>query len=376
MPVNRRRRGFLRRAAAISLLVVVASAAGLVVLEGLSSSLLVARELFRSGALGDVAEARHTRHDSLLGWVNVPGTFLPDVYGPGMYVRINDQGFRANDDVPAHVPDGWTRGICSGDSFTFGYGVDNEHTWCRLLRDDVRRFETVNMGLGGYGADQSYLSYQRDAEPLGHQVHLFAFITLDFQRMASADFMGYPKPTLDLENGNLVVRGVPVPRRPVYAPWVARFAPALRQLRMTHLAGRVAYRLGLGPGGAPETSDEATWSIASVMFERLRDLNKSRGSTLVLVYLPTQKDYANTSVDPWRSRVKDLGERAGIVVVDLIDEFRKLPPPEVTAMFIQSSRLDYARAAGHYTVAGNLWVARTLSARLAALPGVLPRTPP
>jgi hypothetical protein len=74
--------------------------------------------------------------------------------------------------------------------------------------------------------------------------------------------------------------------------------------------------------------------------------------------------------------VKDLGARAGIAVVDLIDEFRKLPPPEVSAMFIQSSRLDYAGAAGHYTVAGNLWVARMLAARLAALPGVLPRSQP
>ncbi|HYN09535.1 MAG TPA: hypothetical protein VES67_19275 [Vicinamibacterales bacterium] len=366
----------MRGAVVVSLLVVATSAAGLIVLEGVSSSLLFARELFRSGALGDVAEARHTRHDSLLGWVNVPNAFFPDVYGPGMYVRINAQGFRANGDVPAHVPDGWTRGICSGDSFTFGYGVDNEHTWCGLLQNDGRRFETVNMGLGGYGADQSYLSYQRDAEQLGHQVHLFAFITLDFQRMASTTFMGYPKPTLDLENGKLVVRGVPVPRRPVYAPWVARFAPALRELRMTHLAGRVAYRLGLAAGGAPEVPDDAIWTIASVMFERLRDLNKSRGSTLVLVYLPTQKDYANTSVDAWRTRVKDLGARAGIAVVDLVDEFRKLPPPEMTAMFIQSSRLDYAKAAGHYTVAGNLWVARMLSARLVALPGGLPRTQP
>jgi hypothetical protein len=366
----------LRRALVASLRVFAASAAGLVVLEGVSSTLLFVRELSRSGAPGEIAEARHTRHDALLGWVNVPNTFLPDVYGPGLYVRINAQGFRANDDVPAHVPDGWTRAICSGDSFTFGYGVDNEHTWCRMLQMDERRFTTVNMGLGGYGADQSFLGYQRDAEQLGHQVHLFAFITLDIQRMAASSFMGYPKPTLALENGNLVVRGVPVPRRPFYAPWVARFGPALRELRMTHLAGRVAYRLGLGPGVAPEIPDDDIWAIASAMFERLGDLNKARGSTLVLVYLPTQKDYANTSVDAWRGRVKDLGTRTGIAVVDLVDEFRKLPPSKMTEMFIESSRLDYAKAAGHYTVAGNLWVAQQLAARLAALPGVISRTRP
>jgi hypothetical protein len=359
-----------------TLLVMAVIAASLVVFEGVSSTLLVLRELFRSGAAGDVAEAQHTRHDPLLGWVNVPNKFLPDAYGPGVYVRINGQGFRANDEVSPHVREGWTRGICSGDSFTFGYGVDNEHTWCRLLQNDARRFETVNMGLGGYGADQSYLSYQRDAEPFNHHLHLFAFITLDFQRMTSSTFMGYPKPTLALENGALVVRNVPVPRRPFYAPWLTRFGPPLRELRMTHLAGRVAYRLGLAASAAPDASDDATWAVASVMFEQLRDLNKARGSTLVLIYLPTQKDYANTSVDAWRARVKDLGARTGITVVDLVDDFRKVPPSEMEAMFIQSSRLDYAKAAGHYTNAGNLWVARRLSERIVALPGVLARPRP
>jgi hypothetical protein len=367
-------RPFVRKALITTLAVALTTVAGLVVLEGVSSSLLFGREVIRLIRQGDIAEARHTRHDDLLGWVNMRNRFVPDLYGPGLYVRTNGQGFRANDETPPHVPDGWTRAICSGDSFTFGYGVDNDHTWCRLLQNGAPRFETVNMGLGGYGADQSFLAYERDAEKIGHQIHLFAFITLDFQRMQASDFMGYPKPTLAIENGALVVKGVPVPRRPFYAPWLTRFGPALRELRITHLAGRIAYRLGMGAGAVTEVSDEATWTIASAMLERLRDLNRSRGSTLVLVYLPTQKDYADTSVDAWRQRVNELGARAGIAVIDLIDDFRKLPPTEIDAMFIQGDQLDYARAAGHYSAAGNRWVARALFERLAALPGALSRS--
>jgi hypothetical protein len=350
--------------------------AGLVVLEGVSSSLLFGREVIRAMRQGDVAESRHTRYDSLLGWVNMPNRFVPDIYGPGLYVRTNGQGFRENDETPPHVPDGWTRAICSGDSFTFGYGVSNDHTWCRLLRSDARRLDTVNMGLGGYGADQSFLAYERDAERIGHQIHLFAFITLDFQRMESADFMGYPKPVLAIENGALVVKGVPVPRRPFYASWISRFAPPLKELRMTHLAGRVAYRLGYGARPASEPSDESTWTIASAMFNRLKDLNRSRGSTLVLIYLPTQKDYANTSVDAWRQRVKDLGTRSSITVIDLVEPFRQLPPTAIGPMFIQADRLDFARAAGHYTADGNRWVARALYERLVTVPGLLSRSRP
>jgi hypothetical protein len=368
----------LRKTLITTLAVAATTLAGLVVLEGVSSSLLFGREVIRSIKQGGLAESRHTRYDSLLGWVNMPNRFLPDVYGPGMYVRTNGQGFRENDETPPHVRDGWTRAICSGDSFTFGYGVANDHTWCRLLRSDMRRIETVNMGLGGYGADQSFLAYERDAERIGHQIHLFAFITLDFRRMQSADFMGYPKPTLALENGALTVKGVPVPRRPFYAPWLSRFAPAIRELRMTHLAGRVAYRLGFGatPAAAAAVSDESTWAVASAMFERLRDLNRSRGSTLVLIYLPSQKDHANTSVDAWRGRVKDLGARAGITVIDLVEPFRQLPAEALGPMFIQADRLDFARAAGHYTVEGNRWIARALYERLVTVPGIFARSRP
>jgi hypothetical protein len=369
-------RSFLRKTLITTLAVGAMTIAGLVLLEGVSSTLLFGREVIRAIRQGDIAESRHTRYDSLLGWVNMPNRFVPDVYGPGMYVRTNGQGFRENDETPPHVPDGWTRAICSGDSFTFGYGVDNDHTWCRLLRSDARRFDTVNMGLGGYGADQSYLAYERDAEGIGHHVNLFAFITLDFLRMQSTDFMGYPKPMLALENGALAVKGVPVPRRPFYAPWVTRFTPAVGELRMTHLAGRVAYRLGFGAPAAAEQPEETIWTIASAMFERLRDLNQSRGSTLVLIYLPTQKDYANTSVDVWRARVKDLGARAGITVVDLVDPFRQLPPSAIEPMFIQADRLDYARAAGHYSVDGNRWVARALYERLVTVPGIFSRSRP
>lgn len=347
-----------------------------VAVEGLSSALLFGRELGRLRGRGELAERQHTKHDPLLGWVAEPKTYLPNAYGEGVYVRINGQGFRDNDDVPAKAPAGRTRIICSGDSYTFGYGVNNEQAWCPLLETGDPRLITINMGQGGYGVDQAYLWYERDAAAFEHKLHLFAFITLDFHRMQSSRFMWYPKPTLAVENGALVVRDVPVPQRSLVAPAASRFEPALRQLKTTHLMERILVRLGLGPTIGREQIDERTWTVAAAVFERLREINRARGSTLVLVYLPTQKDFADPMADFWRAHVRDLGARAGIAVVDLIDDFRKLPPADIPAMFIQSSALDYTGAVGHMTVSGNQWVARTLHDRLAALPGVLPPARP
>ena len=58
------------------------------------------------------------------------------------------------------------------------------------------RLETLNMGQGGYGVDQAYLWYKRDAAKFEHQVHLLAFITDDFVRMQSDRFRGYGKPVI------------------------------------------------------------------------------------------------------------------------------------------------------------------------------------
>jgi hypothetical protein len=165
-----------------------------------------------------LAERQHTQYDELLGWVNSPNLYIKDMYGPGIFVQTNSRGFRNTQDFSTNVPDQKIRLICSGDSFTFGYGVDNDHTWCNLLTLKDARLETVNMGQGGYGVDQAYLWYKRDAAQLEHQIHLFAFITSDFKRMGRDEFNGYGKPLLRIRADSLVVTNIPVPNRFFLSP--------------------------------------------------------------------------------------------------------------------------------------------------------------
>ena len=122
----------------------------LALVEGVSSLFLLVRDL-ATGASEPLAEHRHSRYDADLGWVNVPGLKLPDFYGPGRSLSINDQGFRGTRNVAARTPTGTHRVVCSGDSFTLGYGVGDEETWCALLVNDDAELEAVNMGQGGYG---------------------------------------------------------------------------------------------------------------------------------------------------------------------------------------------------------------------------------
>ena len=64
----------------------------LVVLEGVASYLLVFYEILMTH---QVAERLHTRYDPQLGWANKPSVNMPDMYGPGISLKTNSQGFAA-----------------------------------------------------------------------------------------------------------------------------------------------------------------------------------------------------------------------------------------------------------------------------------------
>lgn len=356
----------MKRLGAISLLISFGAMAGFIAVEGASSFVLFVGNLlaFRAPSFNERA---YTRYDAELGWVSRPNVSLPDLYGPGISLRTNGQGFRADHDFAAQPPAGRLRLICSGDSFTLGYGVDDGQAWCRRLEAADPRLETLNMGQGGYGLDQAYLWYARDGDPLEHAVAVFALITGDFHRMQRSSFLGHGKPVLDLVDGALATRNVPVPElRLTFLPMLQRrIASALAGLRAAELVERVRRRLS-GARGEDDHArfDGRVWQIAAKVFERLDAMSRARGRTLVVVYLPTWEDYFWHESDPWRGELAAVAQRLGFAYVDLAPQFRDLPLDRMKELLIPEG----SPGARHYSAAGHQWVADRLHAALGKLP--------
>lgn len=334
------------------------------IVEGASSLLLLAL-VVPAKIRPPVAERRHTQYDEELGWVNVPGLRAEDMYGPGVSLTINSQGFRNRRDFPARVPEGKVRIICSGDSFTLGYGVADDATWCAQLESLDPRAETVNMGQGGYGVDQAYLWYARDGAALDHQIHIFAFVVEDFRRMQDDAFFGYGKPVLRLEEGQLVTDNVPVPRRGYRVPWLTQNLDLLTQLRSLELLravfGSSSARLG------EDLEEDELPDLVGAIFEKLRQMNREKGSRLVLVYLPMRAEVEPALSDPWRDFLRQQAAARRIAFLDLVEVIRELPPEQIPALFIPEGVLSFPEAANHYSVQGNRWVARQLHVRMRRL---------
>jgi hypothetical protein len=343
--------GTVKAAAGKLALVIAAPILALALLEGLVSLVLAGRD-FSGWRDSPNAEARHSRYDAELGWVNLPNVAAPNMYGPGIALHTNARGFRGRAETGDNPPPGRRRAICSGDSFTLGYGVGDEDTWCALLGTTLPDLETVNMGQGGYGFDQAYLWYRRDGLPLSHDIQIFAYITDDLRRMRHGRFDGYGKPVLALQGDSLVVTNVPAPEKG--AAWRAgeRGAAAIRGTRLFELTRRLALRSSARRAADSLARDSLGFDVAAAVIRRLADMHRGRGSTLIVVHLPTSQDYGTATADVLRRRMAAVAAAEGIRYVDLVASLRAQPPESVPALFIPRN--------GHYTPAGNRWVAGLL----------------
>ena len=345
-------------------------------IEGFSSTVHVAREILSEPRrLGFASQRLYTRYDRDLGWTSLPYYYQKDFYGPGVYLKTNSRGFRNDEDIDVSVPPGHIRVICSGDSFTFGYGVDNDHTWCQLLNSIDHRFQPVNMGQAGYGVDQAYLWYRRDGASLDHDVHILAFITDDFRRMKLRLFFGYGKPFLEVKNGGIVVDNVPVPKAnslSSFYRWCTLHGDDIQDLRSVEVLGSALKRIvgsHKDSGTAPPMSDRM---LLDKLIAELDSLNNQKNSRLVLVYLPTKPDYSDDHLSaPWRKFLKEEAQNRQLLFVDLVEDFRKLPLSQVQKMFICADSLQgFSAARGHLTDDGNAYVARAIYEKLTSNVGI------
>jgi hypothetical protein len=348
----------MRRNFRVVLINVVVMFALLFLIEGMVSYFTIGSAFFNQ----KIAERQHTEYDDELGWINLPNVHIEDMYSREDPLTTNSQRYRNAEDFDVEVAAGETRVVCSGDSFTLGFGVDDDHTWCQQLANLDKRLETVNMGQGGYGLDQAYLWYQRDQSKLNHDIVLFAFIADDFLRMESDTFMGYGKPYLTVQDGKPVQVNYPVPRKSYDASWLMVNMHMWQELETIKFLNRkIGKYLPASDGGLATVDHNHTDKVAAAIYATLQKLSSVNERLFILVYLPTRGDYEGTVDTRWRRQVQAEASQQGYLFIDVAEEMLALTRPDFEAMF---------RKGGHYTDDGNRFVAEVIYNRLRGIPGL------
>lgn len=331
-------------------LAISAGVLSFIALEGAANLLLAWSDREPTG----ITERSHCVYDPLLGWVNEKNLSVENLYGPGLTLTTNERGLRGSTPVASTTPPDRFRILCLGDSFTLGHGVDDRATFPAWLERLTPKVQAINMGQGGYGIDQCYLWYRRDADDLQADVVLLSFIAPDFARMLDERFQGdYPKPRLTLEGDALVL-----PREPLTREWT-RGSPTLGGFAGNLALRELLLRLGrqLGNGGRPAlevTAVDDYRALGEALLLDLKRLVEERGGRLALAHIPL-RDPGASNPDALLKWLGPFARSLDLPLIDLRDDFTHFVPGEAASLYLED---------GHMNASGNRRIAELLLARL------------
>ena len=142
--------------------------------------------------------------DALLGWRNVARPLLD-----GKRETLTRDSWRGprefSDSREAH------RVILTGDSFAFGWSVDDGETLSTYLEQELgAQFEVMNMAAEGYGIDQMSLVATELAPRYNPETVIIAFTADDLNRSCYAFNFTARKPYFEWRDDHLVLSGIPV----------------------------------------------------------------------------------------------------------------------------------------------------------------------
>lgn len=306
-------------------------------------------------------------YDDLLGWTVGRNRRSAD----GLY-QSSSEGIRApHAEVTFAEHAGRTRIALVGDSFTFGNEVPYEGTWGYLLEKALgSEFQVLNFGVSGYGVDQTYLRYEKDARKWNPKIAIFGLISHDILRTATVyPFLTFPDWDIPFSKPRFILRDEDLKRMnvPPLAPEAIFSRGSISELpflehdigfkendwkkglyHLSYLARLFVSRFPRWSTENPDVSDEAHVSVnASIVKAFVRSARQSGAIPLVVYFPHNDAKFAGPS-----SRLpigKQVLQEARIAYTDLTPCLLELNPAD---RFVPSGL--------HYSPQGNAAVANCL----------------
>jgi len=343
------------------------------------------------------------KYHSTIGYTYMPSAKLrvPGA-GGGYLVRTNAAGFRSDREFVREREPGSFRALLFGDSQTSGDGGPNASRYADLVEKALPGLEIYNYSLSGSGPDQQFLAYQECAD-VEHDLLIVALYVENIRRVTrsvvkSRDSSGeeayYPKPYYVVRDGELVLRNVPVPKRPwteetlpeelrsqIYSYQETNFfsrddRPVLRKLAtfvpmrktIKQLAMRVSKFQPLPDYDDPRSPE---WLLLRAILEAWFRASKT---PVLLVTIPHYLYFLASCEPPgYQARFRELAHSTGCHVYDPLSELSAFSDKERRSFWSEAS--GHLSAEGHRALAGLLCpvLERFVQAGTAAAEAEVPR---
>jgi hypothetical protein len=154
------------------------------------------------------------RYDPELGWFPIANSKKVFTGSRTIHVEHNSRGFRDVEHVVGTNP----RMIFLGDSFVWGYDVEQSERFTDRLRIKLPAWSIYNLGVSGYGTDQEYLLLKRQYDFYQPQIVFLVFCrdNDDEDNSRNMRYGLYYKPYFTAGGSGLSLHGVPVPKSEHY----------------------------------------------------------------------------------------------------------------------------------------------------------------
>ena len=306
----------------------------LVLLSTLVAILLAEIAVRIAGYRSMYAGTQFFQYDPTIGW-----RLLPNLEGPferpqfQSYVRINRHGLRDRDHSYDKKPD-TKRILVLGDSFVWGYGVNEEEVLTRRMEAGLPGVEVINAGATAYGTAQELLWLEREGLKYHPDLVVLVLYKNDLYDNMTPVYNGYHRPLMVLnEDGSLKLTGVPCSHgslRDMLRKWLVRHSALMGIALRSNF--RFLLRLdqplfGTEPrdmrsenkdSGAPDRKYPVQLTLALV--EQMRQVALGQGARLLVVAVCHHDD-------PCKDVVRGLAEKNFPILA--LDDFKGYSPADM-----------------------------------------------
>ena len=298
-------------------------------------------------------------YHSRIGYTYMPSVRSRVPFETGGYlVKTNAAGFRSDREFTPERSPGTFRAILFGDSQTAGDGVSNGDRFSDVLEKTLTDVEIYNYSLTGTGTDQQYLSYLEYGK-IDHDLLIISPYAENVRRVnhrflrfrdASGQEVFYAKPYYQIENGELTLHHIPVPKRPFtkdtlspedapHVDWGAQISnvpAALRPVVQNEGVRSVLKSLGIRdliqkvtktqPVPDYDSPDNPGWLLLRKILETWI---RQSPTPVLLAPIPMWTDIEGTS-DPanFQARFRELAADTGCHFYDAIPDLWAYPAEE------------------------------------------------
>jgi lysophospholipase L1-like esterase len=299
---------------------------------------------------------RFWKYDPVLGWAHEAGQ--EGIFETPQFrttVRINEHGLRDRGHSYQRQDES-ERILVLGDSFAWGYGVEESERFSELLEADLS-VEVINAGVSGYSTDQELLWYRN--EGIKYQTDLVIVVVAgndvgDNQQQLVNTI--YYKPRFVIKEGQLVATGYPVPQTSLQGKSIyflsQRSALAYflvqRYFDLRSLYGR--FRVNSEQANSPHSgtnTERQPFKLTISLIHEMRDIAESTNAQFMIV--TTDRWWNAPSGETYKDFVTIM-ESEGFLVLDI----ESVPGFDPDEMIIPND--------GHWNEAGHRFVAEGITA--------------